>query len=241
MNKLYQSKWHGINFKDFSACSNKKIADKSFYDKFYKQFFKKYRSFDDLDVDWVEYKETIAKEIIKEIQLKKSKSILSIGCGIGIVEKYIVENTKDVNITAIEPSEGVSKWIGNTSKIQIKDGYFPDVLDDNLNFDMSFSNGIDYTFNNKEYEIFLRSVVDYGIKEFILISVSKYKKEQTLKILIKNLIKSILSPIGLYNKHQFWGYCRTSNEQVKILKKSGFNVVSVVYESDNTLIIKALV
>jgi SAM-dependent methyltransferase len=237
MIKLYQSAWHDINFKSFTECSDKKIADKVFYDKYYEQFFDKFKGFEDLDKDWVKYKILIANKLIKEIQSKKN--ILSIGCGIGIVEKHIVENVKDINITAIEPSENTSKWIKGISQIKVKDGYFPGILDVDLSFDMSFSNTVDYVFNDKEYEIFLKSIVDYGIKDFILISSSKYKP--SLKISIKNLIKNILSYVGLYDRHQFWGYCRTLNEQTIMLKKSGFNVTSVIYESDDTIIIRALV
>lgn len=237
MIRLYQRAWHNIDFESFTKCSAKKIAGKNFYDKFYEQFFDKFKSFKDLDEDWVKYKSLIANKLIKEIQSKKN--ILSIGCGIGIVEKHIVENIKDVNIIAIEPSENTSKWVKDIPQIKVKDGYFPYILDANLNFDMSFANGVDYVFNDKEYEIFLKSIIDYGIKDFILISSSKYKP--SLKISIKNLIKNILIYVGLYNKHQFWGYCRTLNEQTAILKKTGFNVISVIYESDDTLIIRALV
>jgi len=237
MIKLYQNVWHNIDFKSFSECNNKKIADKAFYDKFYERFFERFKGFEDLNKNWIEYKNLVAGELVKEIGAQKN--ILSIGSGIGIVESIIVDSIKDINITAIEPSEDTSKWIEGTPQINIKYGYFPDILENNLSFDMAFANGVDYVFNNKQYVIFLKSIVNYGIKDFILISSSGYKP--STMALIKDLIKDILIYFGLYRGRQFWGYSRTLKEQVNMLKKSGFNSTSVIYESHDTLIIKASV
>lgn len=234
MIKLYQNQWHGIKFNSFSKCDSKKIPSKKFYDEFYKNFFYKFKCFNDLDEDWMSYKNKIASIILKEINTKKN--ILSIGCGIGVVEKYLVENLSNINLTAIEPSSNVSRWIKHLDRIIVKDGYFPEILNDKSKFDIAYANGIDYVFNKKEYEKFLKSVVDYGVKELIIVSASYYSP--SFKIHIKEMIKNFLIKINLYKEQQFWGYMRSFKEQFRSMKKAGFNSISLVYKSDNTIIIK---
>ena len=235
MIKLYQNQWHGIKFSSFSKCDSKNIPSKEFYDKFYKNFFYKFKCFNDLDKDWISYKNKIASIILKEINTKKN--ILSIGCGIGVVEKYLVENLSNINLTAIEPSSNVSRWIKHLDRINIKDGYFPEILNDKSKFDIAYANGIDYVFDKKEYEKFLKSVVDYGVKELIIVSASYYSP--SFKIHIKEMIKNLLIRINLYKEQQFWGYMRSFKEQFSSMKKAGFNSISLIYKSDNTIIIKA--
>ena len=237
MIKLYQKEWHNIEFNNFTNCDKNNIATEEFYDKFYKEFFKKYHNFDDLNSSWVKYKISIADKILEEINDKKN--ILSIGCGIGIVEKYIVNKLSNINLTAIEPSKNVSRWIKDISTIDLKDGYFPNILVNKQKFDFVYANGIDYVFNNNDYDKFLKSIVDYGIKEFIMISASYYIP--STKVYVKDFIKDILSSIGLYNRYQFWGYQRSIDEQFSAMEKAGFNNISLIYQSNNTIIIKAVI
>lgn len=237
MIKLYQQDWHGIEFKSFAFCDEKKIAGKDFYDKFYESFFKTYKSFDDLDKNWVDYKNQIARILIKEIRNKKN--ILSIGCGIGIVENYLVENLAKIKLTAIEPSPNVSRWIKHIDRISIKDGYFPDILGSKKNFEIAYANGVDYVFNNIEYHNFLKSVVDYGIKELFIISASYYTP--SFKIYFKEILKNIVIKMKLYRGRQLWGFNRSIKEQFEAIKKAGFNDCSLTYKSDSTIIIRATI
>ena len=235
MIRLFQSEWHKIKFNSFIICSQKKIADEKFYNSFYSEFFNKFNSFDDLDESWICYKKDIAKQILKQSDSKMN--ILSIGCGIGIVEKYLIEQRQNINITAIEPSANTSQWIADIPRISLYYGYFPDVLKSNVKFDLAYANCIDYVFEDKQYLEFLKSIVNYGIKEFLTISVSYYKP--SFKLYLKESVKDILGLFGLYQRGQFWGYLRTIEEQINIMKEAGFNNVLLVYQSDNTIIIKA--
>lgn len=235
MIKMYQKDWHGIEFTNFSQCDSEKIAGKDFYDKFYKNFFKKFKSYDDLDEHWVTYKNQIAAILLKEI--KNKKDILSIGCGIGIVEKYLIEHNSKINLTAVEPSLNVSRWIKNVERIKIKDGYFPDILDIKKKFDIAYANGIDYVFDDVEYYNFLKSVVDFGIKELLIVSASYYTP--SFKIYSKEIIKNILIKIKLYRGRQFWGYNRSIEEQFGAIKEAGFKNISLVFKSESTIVIRA--
>lgn len=235
MIKMYQKEWHGIEFESFATCDINNIPDQAFYDSFYNEFFDKFSCFDDLDPAWVDYKIAIAKKLIGEIGNKKN--ILSIGSGIGIVEGYIAKKMPNTNLVATEPSVNVSRWISNVSNIDLIDGYFPEALSKDLMFDLAFANGIDYVFNNNEYEDFLKSIIEYGIKEFVMVSVSYYRPG--VKSYIKQNAKKILNILGLYSFGQFWGYMRTIEEQKKLLFKAGFSKVELTFQSNDTIIMKA--
>ena len=126
MKKFYQFEWHGIHFNTFSKISRNHLPDSNFYDKFYSEFFNRFKSYDDLDQGWVIYKKRIAEYLSKIIG--KNSKVLSIGSGIGIVEKYLFEITKNENISAIEPSENACKWIKDHPYITTIYGYFPECL-----------------------------------------------------------------------------------------------------------------
>ena len=107
MIKMYQKEWHGIEFESFTTCDINNISGQDFYDGFYNKFFNKFSCFDDLDPEWVDYKIAIAKKLIREIGNKKN--ILSIGCGIGIVEEHIAKKMPNTNLVVTEPSVNVSR------------------------------------------------------------------------------------------------------------------------------------
>ena len=85
--------------------------------------------------------------------------------------------------------------------------------------------------------MFLKSIVDYGIKELLIISVSYYTP--SLKLYFKAIVKNILIKMKLYRGRQFWGFNRSIKEQFGAIKKSGFTNISLVYKSDSTIVIKA--
>ena len=232
MNKFYQSEWHGIYFDEFSEPSKTKLPDSKFYDNFYEHFFKKFSNYDDLDKSWVDYKIDIATYINSLIHNKSN--ILSIGSGIGIVEDFLSKTTKDIKVHAIEPSTNASRWLKKNNSISVYNGYFPDCLDKNLKFDLVYANNIDYIFNDNEYAAFLKSVVDYGIKDFLIITSAKYN----MKIAIKSFLKNFTEYRQL-SKKQLWGYLRTVKDQKRILNKTGFKNIKITKFRKDSLIIRA--
>ena len=75
--KYYQNEWHDIKFNTFWNNSRKDLASELFYEKFYINFFKKYKSYDDLDKEWIKRKNNIANWLLEAID-EKSR-VLSIG------------------------------------------------------------------------------------------------------------------------------------------------------------------
>jgi hypothetical protein len=236
MKKLYQTQWHGINFKEFSTCSLTNIATEEFYDKFYNAFFKKFKNYKDIDKNWVDYKMSIAKHI--ENIIKEKNNILSIGCGIGIVEDYLSKQNSGKNIVAIEPSKNVSRWLKSNKNVTLYDGYFPQVLANTQKFDFAYANGVDYVFDQDEYLVFLESVVNYGITDFLVISSSSYN----IKTIVKDSIKSLLEFLRIRkisDRGQFWGYLRSAREQKNALLNAGFKKIEIIKSNRDTLFIRA--
>ena len=235
MKKFYQVEWHDIYFKDFGT-STSEVPEKDFYDKFYERFFKKYRNFDGLDTSWVAYKMQIARRI--NAILKTKTNVLSIGSGIGIVEDLLTNLNSNVKIMSIEPSENASRWVRDNPNICIVDGYFPECIDKGLNFELVYANNIDYVFDDEEYKDFLKSVVDYGVSEFLIITSANYN----LKVALKLFIKEILGVLGIIEKladGQFWGYLRSKSEHKKALKHVGFREIKFSKLGKDTVLIRS--
>ncbi|MGG7048309.1 MULTISPECIES: hypothetical protein [unclassified Campylobacter] len=109
MRKIYQKDWFGIRFSDFYKTDSSKIADTKFYEEFYKKFYDKFSSYDDLPEHYKECKINIAKDIINFS--KDYDKVLSIGCGNGIIEDFLINSGKKC-VTAIEPSDN-SRWLSS--------------------------------------------------------------------------------------------------------------------------------
>ena len=164
MKKLWQSKWFEIKFNDFIKVNPNIIADEAFYKKFYEKFYEKYQSFDDLPDIYINNKISIAQDILGFSE--KYKSIMSIGCGNGIIENYIVNNSSKY-ILAIEPSDN-TRWLSNTKNLKLIQGFFQEILNGEPKYEFGYGSSIDYVFNDQEYVDFLQQIYSYNFKEFYL-------------------------------------------------------------------------
>jgi len=235
MKKFYQVEWLDIDFKEFETLSSE-LPTKSFYDKFYARFFEKYHSFDDLDKSWVAYKTQIAERI--NAIVKSKTNILSIGSGTGIVENILTNLNSNLRIMSIEPSGNASRWVRANPNISIINGYFPECLDKGLNFEFAYANNIDYVFDDDEYKAFLKSVIDYGVSEFLIITSANYN----LKVALSLFIKEILGALGIIEKladGQFWGYLRSKSEHKKVLTQVGFTEIQFTKLGKDTVLIRS--
>lgn len=234
MKKLYQFEWHGISLNDIEAFS-KSLPSKSFYNKFYEKLFEKYNGFYELDEDWLKYKNEVANCL--NSHLKNKINVLSIGSGIGIVENTLTKLNPNLRITAIEPSENASRWVKDNPNIAVVNGYFPKCLKREFSFDFVYANNIDYVFNEQEYRDFLKSLVDCGVSEFLVISSANYNTWVSIKL----FVKEILGAMGIINKQdngQFWGYLRSKIEHIEAMQRSGFNDVKITKLGTDTIFIK---
>jgi len=116
MRKLFQTHWHGIPFSRFSNMSETKLAAPEFYNSFYNEFFEQYQDYNQLDTAWKSRKQEIAewlakKSIVNDDAIKKKK-ILSIGCGLGVIEHYLFSNYQDSSELFVQDdSSNAHKWL----------------------------------------------------------------------------------------------------------------------------------
>jgi len=227
--KQYESKWHNINFNELDAkLSLFKLADLDFYNKFYKEFFFRYNNFDDLSENWKTQKNKIA-EVIEKI-LPKNSSVLSYGCGIGIIEKFIVEKRKDLNLDCFDFSDVASKWL----KRDLSHIYFTAEHKDLKKYDYIFMVGLLYALDDSE-AINLLKKVKYFLKEngrIVICNTSLKMSENDKNIkssiteglieFFKNLLRPTLYFLFKKNTIQFWGFRRDKKSYEIIFKKAGF-------------------
>ena len=124
MKKLWQSEWFDIKFESFIEVDPHSIADEEFYKKFYQKFYQKYQSFDDLPNKYKINKIATAIDILGFSE--KYQSIMSIGCGNGIIEDHILKNSNKY-IVAIEPSNN-TRWLSDSKNFRLIQGFFPEIL-----------------------------------------------------------------------------------------------------------------
>jgi methyltransferase type 12 len=226
MRKMYQTEWFGIKFSDFCKMDSEHIADDKFYKKFYDIFYDKFHSYDELPKDYKKDKLKLAKELI--LFAKDYDRLLSIGCGNGIIEDFILKNT-DKKILVLEPSNN-ARWLQTNENCKVVVGFFPQCLADEEKYDFGYCSMIDYVFNDEQYLNFMKSICDYEFKEFYLmhLSVPKEKLMENIVVKVKDIIKNILFVVtrGEYCRGQFWGYLRSIDEHILIMKKAGFKNIN---------------
>lgn len=221
MRKLYQTEWFGIKFNDFYKMDSMRIADYKFYEKFYDVFYNKFHSYNELPEGYKKDKIGIAKDYNK---------LLSIGCGNGIMEDFLSKNT-DKKILALESSDN-ARWLKNNKNCKVVAGFFPQCLAGEEKYDFGYCNTIDYVFDNEQYLNFMKSIYDYRFKEFYLtqLSIPRENFIESVIIKVKDFIKDVLSVVtggrGRYCKGQFWGYLRSIEEHIAIMKRAGFREIS---------------
>ena len=212
MRKLFQSEWHNIKFADIANVSSRSLADQKFYENFYRAFFKKYRSYKELDPSWLKLKTSIADYCIHDHFRSTKRSILSIGCGIGIIEKRLFEKGY-LNITVTESSPIPLKWISN---ILPPDQILISSLLANVpcnSFDHLLMGGIDYFLDEDQLSCLLNSSKSYLTPSGSLVMISWSFEE-----------KSTTDPTDSEDQ-QFWGWVRTIEEFKDLFVKSGFQNV----------------
>jgi len=226
--KIFDNKWHKINFNKLSIkLSLFKLANLDFYNKFYKEFFFRYNSFEDLSLEWKKNKLQVTK--ILEKTLPKNINVLSYGCGIGFIEKHLVENRRDLNLNCFDFSDVASTWL----RRDFKHIYFTADHEKLKKYDFIFMVGLLYAMNDLEIIHLLKKIMpllkDKG--KILTIDTSSEESENGIEIqnpLLSNFIKNIknlIRPLYYFffkkKEMQFWGYERNKESYDSIFEKAG--------------------
>lgn len=221
MEKIWQKEWFGIKFREFTKISERELAGSEFYERFYQKFHERYSCYKELPESWKIQKNQVATDI--NTQAKSKTAILSIGCGIGYVEKLLFE-MRGGGVIAIEPSQSAAKWLQDT--VEVKNGYFPHAMQGE-HIDFAYASVIDYAMSDSEYLSFLRQMYKSKIPEFMLVNLLTGCRCWDSQSHLKELLKSALSFLKIRSRGQFWGYLRSLEEQISLLKKAGYDSIMV--------------
>lgn len=78
MKRMYETEWQGIKFSDFAKLSTTDLADAKFYNAFYRELFRRYKGYEDIDISWRRHKQGVADWIAK--RTFPGSRVLSVGC-----------------------------------------------------------------------------------------------------------------------------------------------------------------
>jgi len=228
MRKFWQKEWKGLQFSKFIKTDSKTVAGSEFYNEFYTYFYKIMKSWNDLSPNWFKQKKTISDFIINDF-IKSMESddyrILSIGCGLGIIEKNIYSEgfyNIDVNEISDKPLLWLKKLIPQN---QIFTGLIHETGVKKKNYDLIHLVAVDYVFNKKDLTVFLNSLKEL-LKEngqCLLISGSFY--ETGFSNMIKSNLVSLKKLLCRENRGQLWGYLRSNKDYTNAMNNSGYNGV----------------
>jgi SAM-dependent methyltransferase len=226
MKKMYQREWHGIALETVGTVSSNDLPGPSFYSSFYDTFFKKYSKVEELDPSWVQLKMQTAGFIRQHKEFSGEIKVLSIGCGLGIAEKALIDegfSNLEVTEISIEPL----RWLlPHIARDHVHIGLFPSCLPDSRSYDFVFLSSVDYFLDQDELVGFLRAVRERlssgGI--CLLMSWSFEYSISIRKVLgtFRRIAIFLLEAVNLKSKGQFWGYLRNRGDYRSAMSASGF-------------------
>ena len=221
--QIYIKSWNG-----FSPDSSSQNSDFSgFYEKYYDS-----KKNINMSSDWFQQKKTIAKDL--SILLKSHKKILSMGCGKGILEKFILDELDSDNFI-----HGIDPYIDSKTELQSKSLRIQkcSVFCKSLkNFDIAFMNTVDYCLNDNEYISIAKRMKELSKNGIILSQLMIPNIEYLLswRYKVSTFIKTL--PVTPY---VFWGWHRTVDEHILLLRKCGFKRITLGFHSSDSMWIYA--
>ena len=229
-----QSEWLGINFLETKVDLNpNEVASPDFYSQFYRLLDERYSSVSELPKDWLEGKQDTAKALSQLI--KKDSKILSYGSGLGVVEKYLIENFQFKQIFGYDFAKQSNINYSSSNFTQVN--LFEEL--ENGSFDYVFLCQVLYAFDKYAAIQLLRQLNNLLKSGGTLIlfnssisdlenGVSKLyalKKRVTSKIRME-LKWSYKSEIQHKASEQGWGYNRDNEFYEFLISEAGFDTVT---------------
>lgn len=234
--RFYQESWQGIPFTAFSHISFFHLAEPKFYATFYEELFRRYKDWDDLPAVWRANKRKDARWLAGQLRAKLAQEpagrdtpvrVLSIGSGVGYMEKTLLEEMPELELHVNEPSTVGMKWLRqHIPGERIYIGLPPACLPSDVQYDLIYLSTVDYGIPTRELEHILgelRAQLAPG-GELICLSASLLEEDSFIGSFvnaIKIFIRGILHYLGI-RRQQFWGWRRTREEYRQIFKQAGF-------------------
>ena len=233
MTPMYQADWLGIQFRDVAAVSATRRADSTFYDAFYEKFFARYRHWDELGAGWLRGKKAVAT-MIRGLTLEDGRApraVLSVGCGNGCIEHFLLEADPSVALDVVDVSEQALRWIRRELDPQhLFVGTFPECLPPDRTYDLIFVNAFDYSLTPKEFVAFIRDarsrLTDGG--GLLVVSASLEPSRDVLRRVARYAraaLVRIIDTCGMNRAWQFWGWYRSEADYLASMRAGGFSAL----------------
>lgn len=235
LRRFYQESWQGIPFTSFSHISFFHLAGQKFYSSFYEVLFKRYKDWDDLPASWRQSKTMDAEwlsERIKKLEAQNDNDapcrVLSIGSGVGFMEKTLLEKEPSIELHVNEPSTVGMKWLRRVIPAEhIYIGLPSICLPPDITYNLIYLSAVDYGMPNRDFlhllEILRAQLAPGG--EIICISASLLEEDSLIGGFvnaIKIFLRGILHFLGV-RRQQFWGWRRTRKEYKKLFVQAEFS------------------
>jgi hypothetical protein len=223
---FWQNEWQNIYFSTLNVpLTLFKRPSSLFYDAFYKELFVKYKNFEELPFDWRKKKADTA-EVIGGI-IGDVSSVLSIGCGLGILEKNLAETSPTLNIDAFDFSEVAKKWLNDSKDINCITK-----LDSASKYEFIYCAQLLYALSKKEIIELANFVLEHLEEDgrFLTVDTSINASENSSKPIgakrhllgsIKNYLRPFYYVLFRRSSAQFWGWQRDNNEIIKLIEGKG--------------------
>lgn len=223
MKRFYQTEWQGIQFTDLTTLSETRLAGAEFYNAFYRELFRRYDGYDDLDASWLLNKKEVADWVVA--QLKPSARVLSVGCGIGYMESCLHrDHGAELELHVSDYASDAMKWLRQTlpeDRIHLAGESGDDEL-----YDLIYLSAVDYSMPTNDMIDLLAEqrclLAPSGI--CLMISASYLNGDVSARVnaMVKQAAKALLSAVGLYRRGQFWGWQRTRSEYRDLMRTAGY-------------------
>lgn len=235
MRRFYQESWQGIPFTAFSHISFFHLADSRFYSTFYEELFRRYQNWDSLPAQWRQNKiqdaAWLAAQIRAAVEDKKDcegpVKVLSIGSGVGFMEKQLLAEMPELELHVNEPSTVGMRWLRKlVPNERIYIGFPPICLPPDIKYDVIYLSAVDYGIPQREF-LHILEALNAQLRpggEIICISASLLEEDSFIGATVngmKIIIRGFLHYLGI-RRQQFWGWRRTREEYRKIFAQCGF-------------------
>jgi hypothetical protein len=229
INPFWQSEWQNIQFSTLNVpLTIFKRPSLIFYDAFYKEMFVKYKNFEELPFQWKKNKGDTAKAINDIV--RGVSSVLSIGCGLGFVEKSLIEIDPTLKIDAFDFSDIAKKWLKDIKGINCLTK-----LESANKYEFIYCTQLLYALSDKKIKELAGFVLQHLGEDgkFLTVDTSLNPSENSSKPIdtrrkLMGLIKNYLSPFYylLFKRGfaQFFGWQRDNYEIIKLFESNGLKL-----------------
>ncbi len=240
MRRFYQESWQGIPFSVFTHVSFFHLANAKFYATFYEELFRRYHCWECLPAAWRMNKNRgarwVAEQIKAQEKFKQSEvnseeqsalRVLSIGSGVGYMEKALLDNIQDLELHVNEPSTVGLLWLKQVVPIErIYIGHPSYCLPPNIQYDIIYLSAVDYGFTNEELALALRELKAQLASNgrLLCLSSSLLVEDSFIGGMVNAFkigLRAVLHFLGV-RRQQFWGWRRTRAEYHTFFEDAGF-------------------